>query len=125
MAVEMVYPEMPAVTRVILLGAMTNAYYEAPDEEKTMRILPRFKQLVDEWQELGARMLATLDDDLFMVGEPGSPNFTFYLLFDVDQPETVVRMIQRIRESVGGIRMDRYVRFEAHMGRPFFLLEPS
>jgi hypothetical protein len=125
MAVEMVYPEMPAVTRVILLGAMTNAYYEASDEEKTMRILPRFKQLVDEWQELGARMLATLDDDLFMVGEPGSPHFTFYLLFDVDQPETVVRMIQRIRESVGGIRMDRYVRFEAHMGRPFFLLEPS
>jgi hypothetical protein len=125
MAVEMVYPEMPAVTRVILLGAMTNAYYEAPDEEKKMRILPRFKQLVDEWQELGARMLATLDDDLFMVGEPGSPNFTFYLLFDVDQPETVVRMIQRIRESVDGVRMDRYVRFEAHMGRPFFLLEPS
>ena len=125
MAVEMVYPEMPAVTRVILLGAMTSAYYEAPDEEKTMRILPRFKQLVDEWQELGARMLATLDDDLFMVGEPGSPNFTFYLLFDVDRPETVVRMIQRIRESVDGVRMDRYVRFEAHMGRPFFLLESS
>jgi hypothetical protein len=34
-------------------------------------------------------------------------------------------MIQRIRESVGGVRMDRYARFEAHVGRPFFLLEPA
>lgn len=125
MAVAMVYPEMPAVKRVILLGAMTSAYYEASDGEKETRILPRFKQLVDEWKELGARVLATLDDDLFMVGEPGSPNFTFYLLFEVDEPETVVGMIQRVRESVGGVRMDRYVRFEARIGRPFFLLEPS
>lgn len=32
-------------------------------------------------------------------------------------------MIQRTREQADGIRMDRYVRFEAHVGRPFFLLE--
>lgn len=124
MAVEMVYPDIHGVRRVILLGAMTSAYYEATDEEKETRILPRFKQLVDEWKELGARPLGSLDDDLFMVGEPGSPNFTFYLLFDIDRSETVAAMIQRIRESVGGVRMDRYVRFEAHIGRPFFLLEP-
>ena len=125
MAAEMVYPEMPAVKRVILLGAMTSAYYEASDQEREKRILPRFKQLVDEWSELGARVLGTLDDDLFMVGEPASTNFTFYLLFDVDRLETVVEMIQRIRESVGGVRMDRYVRFEVRIGRPFFLIEPN
>jgi hypothetical protein len=45
------------------------------------------------------------------------------LLFDVDDPQIVVDMIQRIRVPVDGIRMDRYVRFEAHIGRPFFLLE--
>ena len=125
MAVEMVYAETGTPRRVILLGAMTRAWYEATDEEKESRILPRYKQLVDEWKELGARVLGTLDDDLFMVGEPGSPDFTFYLLFEVDQAETAVAMIQRIRESVGGVRMDRYVRFEAHIGRPFFLLEPG
>jgi hypothetical protein len=122
--VEMVYPELGGPRRAILLGAMTSAWYEASDEERE-RILPRFKQLMDEWQELGARMLATLDDDLYMVGEPGSPSFTFYLLFEVPHPDTVVAMIQRIRESVGGVRMERYVRFEAHVGRPFFLLEAS
>lgn len=125
MSVEMVYPEMGGPRRAILLGAMTDAYYEAADEDREGRILPRFKQLVDEWKELGARVVGTLDDDLFMVGEPGSPSFTFYLLFEIDSPDTVVAMIQRVRESVGGVRMDRYVRFEAHIGRPFFLLEPG
>ena len=125
MAVEMVVPEMPTPRRVILLGASTDAYYTSSDEERRTRILPRFKQLVEEWQTLGARVLGTLGDDLFMVGEPGSPDFTWYLLFEVDELETVVAMIQRIRETVDGVRMDAYVRFEARVGRPFFLLESS
>jgi hypothetical protein len=60
-----------------------------------------------------------------MVGDPGAKGFTFYLMFDVDDPQVVVEMIQRIREPVDGIRMDRYVRFEARVGRPFFLLEQA
>jgi hypothetical protein len=120
---EIVKPEMPSPRRVILLGAATSAYYEASDEDRQTRILPRFKELVEEWKALGARVLATLDDDLFMVGQPSSVDFTFYLMLEVDQLETVVGMIQRIRETVNGVRMDQYVRFEARIGRPFFLLE--
>jgi hypothetical protein len=44
-------------------------------------------------------------------------------MFEVDDFDTVVSMIQRLREPVDGVRMDRYARFEAHLGRPFFLLE--
>jgi hypothetical protein len=123
MAVEMVTPEMPSPRRVVLLGASTSAYYEASDEDRRTRILPRFKELVEEWKTLGARVLATLDDDLFMVGKPSTADFTWYLMFEVDELETVVGMIQRIRETVNGVRMDEYVRFEARIGRPFFLLE--
>lgn len=125
MVVEMVTPEMPTPRRVLLLGATTSAYYEASDEDRRVRILPRFKELVEEWQALGARVLATMDDDLFMVGEPRSTDFTWYLMFEVDQLETVVGMIQRIRETVNSVRMDEYVRFEARVGRPFFLLEAA
>lgn len=125
MVVEMVTPEMSTPRRVLLLGATTSAYYEASDEDRRTRILPRFKELVKEWQALGARVLATMDDDLFMVGEPRSTDFTWYLMFEVDQLETVVGMIQRIRETVNSVRMDKYVRFEARVGRPFFLLEAA
>jgi hypothetical protein len=119
----MVYAKSTDRQRAILLGAMTSAYYEIVANEERGRVIDRFRKLMDEWEGLGARVVATLDDDLFMVGEPAGHPFTFYLLFDIDSPQVVVDMIQRIREPVDGIRMDRYVRFEAHIGRPFFLLE--
>jgi hypothetical protein len=119
----MVYAQSTDRKRVILLGAMSPAYYVIVSDDERAKVITRFRQLVEEWQELGARVVATLDDDLFMVGEPGSPRFTFYLMFDIDDPQIVVEMIHRIRVPIDGIRMDRYVRFEARLGRPFFLLE--
>ena len=124
MPVEMVSPRMSGSLRVVFLGAMTSAWYEASEEERRERILPRFKQLMEEWQELGAATLATLDDDLLMVGQPVSTGYTFFLLFEIERLDTVVEMIQRIREPVDDVRLDAYARFEARVGRPFFLLEP-
>ncbi len=123
--VDMIYHHEGGALRALFLGAMTDAYYEASEEERRSRILPRFKELVDEWRALGARVLATVDDDLFMVGEPRSTGYTFFLVLEVDRFDDVIAMIQRIRESVGGVRMDTYARFEARVGRPFFLLEEA
>ena len=124
MAVEMVFPRMSGSLRVLFLGAMTSAWYEAGEEARREQVLPRFKQLTQEWLDLGATPLATLDDDLLMVGQPVSTGYTFFLMFEVERLETVVEMIQRLREPVDGVRMDTYARFEARVGRPFFLLEP-
>lgn len=125
MSVEMVYSDGTGALRAVLLGAMTSAWYEASDDDRRERILPRFQQLVEEWRQIGAKVLATVDDDLLMVGEPCSTGYTFYVIVEVARLEDVVGMIQRIRESVDGVRMDQYVRFEARVGRPFFLLEST
>ena len=125
MSVEMVFPDGTGPLRAVFLGAMTSAYYEASDDDRRERILPRFKQLVEEWRQIGARVLATVDDDLLMVGEPRSTGYTFYFIVEIERMEDVVQMIQHIRETVDGVRMDEYVRFEARVGRPFFLLEPA
>jgi hypothetical protein len=109
----------------MFLGAMTSAWYSASDDDRRERILPRFKQLVDEWKGIGAKVLATMDDDLLMVGEPRSTGFTFYVLVEIQGLEVAVEMIQRIRETVDGVRMDEYLRFEVRVGRPLFLLEPE
>lgn len=119
----MIYAKSTDTKRAMLLGAMNPTWYAISSDEERAAVIRRFQGLMQEWLDLGARVVGTLDDDLFMVGEPGSPRFTFYLLFDVDDPQVVVEMIHRIREPVDGVRMDRYVRFEAHVGRPFFLLE--
>jgi hypothetical protein len=125
LTVDMVYPSGTATIRALFLGAMTSAWYEASDDVRRERILPRFAQLMDEWRELGANVLATVDDDLLIVGPPQSTETTFYVILEIKALDDVVKMIQRIRETVDGVRLDTYMRWEARVGRPFFLLEPS
>lgn len=123
MAVDFVPPEVPKPYRAILLGAATSGWFEASDEERRQKVLPRFRQMLDEWKAMGAKVLATLDDDLFMVGQPGAPDFTWYLIFEIPSLEVLAAMIQGLRKTVDGVRLDRYIRIEARLGRPFFLLE--
>ena len=70
-AVEFEVPAVPSPHRVLMLGAATNGWYEAEDDDRRERILPRFQTMMNEWRDLGARVLATLDDDLFMVRTAG------------------------------------------------------
>ena len=125
MNVEMVYADPDTPLRAVLLGSMTRAWYEASDEERRERILPRFAQVMSEWSEIAAKVLATVDDDLLMVGEPRSTGTTFYVIVEVAEFDHVAKMIQRVRVDVDGIRLDSYTRWEARVGRPFFLLEPT
>ena len=123
MAVEFVVPEVPKPYRVILLGAATNGWFEASDEERREKVLPRFNEMIEEWREMGANVLATIDDDLFMVGQPGAPDFTWYLIFEIPSLEVLAAMIHCVRRTSNGVRLDRYIRIEGRIGRPFFLLE--
>jgi hypothetical protein len=123
MAVEFVVPEVPKPYRVILLGAATNGWFEASDEERREKVLPRFNEMIEEWREMGAKVLATIDDDLFMVGQPGAPDFTWYLIFEIPSLEVLAAMIHCLRRASNGVRLDRYLRIEGRIGRPFFLLE--
>ncbi len=123
MAVEFVVPEVPKPYRVILLGAATEGWFAASDQERREKVLPRFREMIEEWSGLGAKCLATLDDDLFMVGQPGAPDFTWYLIFEVPSLESLAAMIQCVRRSVNDVRLDKYIRIEGRLGRAFFLLE--
>lgn len=123
MTVEFVAPKVPQPYRVLLLGAAVDGWFMASDEERREKVLPRFKQVLLEWEAMGARYIASLDDDLFMVGPPGSPDFTWYLLFDVPTLDVLATMIQAVRQSVNEVRLDKYIRIEGKIGRPFFLLE--
>lgn len=123
MAVDFVPPEVPKPYRAILLGAATQGWFQASDKERREKVLPRFKGMIEEWQNMGAKALASVDDDLFMVGEPGAPDFTWYLIFEIPSLEVFAAMIQCVRKTVNGTRLDRYIRIEGRLGRPFFLIE--
>jgi hypothetical protein len=118
-------PKVLKPLRVMMCGAAEWGWFHSSNEEKEKMILPRFIEVVKSWQEkLGAHLIGTIDDDLFMVGPPGSPPWTWYLLYDVPDLDTVASMIDTIRQSEDGKpRLDKYIRVEAIIGRPFFLLE--
>jgi hypothetical protein len=109
--------------RILVVGGGLPAYFEASEDEKRDVFLPRFKAMLAEWEELGARVVASFCDDVFQVGpaEPGS--WAWYLIFEVDDLDTPKSMIDLVRREVDGVRLDRYVRFEARIGRPFWARE--
>ena len=59
--------------RVMIAGSALESFFSAPEEEKSERAMTRFKQILAEWEELGARVVASMCDDLFLVGPTEIP----------------------------------------------------
>lgn len=106
--------------RALVMGSLQPAYYTSSDDDRRREILPAMKRLFEQWETLG-RLIGSFDDDLFVAGPPASADFSIYLLFEVDTPDAVVQMLQLIRDTVDGVRLDQYFRFEARLGRALFL----
>jgi hypothetical protein len=109
--------------RILVLGGGLPAYFEASEDEKRDVFLPRFKALLVEWEELGARVVASFCDDVLQVGPAAPGAWAWYLIFEVDELETAATMVDLVRREQGGVRLDRYVRFEVRIGRPFWARE--
>lgn len=109
--------------RILVLGGGLPAYFDASEEEKRDVFLPRFKALLAEWEELGARVVASFCDDVLQVGPAGPGGWAWYLIFEVDELDTAKAMVDLVRREADGVRLDRYVRFEVRIGRPFWARE--
>jgi hypothetical protein len=109
--------------RVMIVGAGTSAFFQANDAERMGTFLPRFRQMIKEWEELGARPVATFVDDVLQMGETTEPFWAWYLIFEIDRLEVAAQMIQAAREPIDGVRLDTWIRLELRLGRPFFATE--
>ena len=111
--------------RVMVVGCGARAFFEATDEERLAVFLPRFKGMIREWEELGARPAGTFVDDIYQVGETDAPFWAWYLIFEIDDIDVAAQMIQAARETVDGVRLDRWIRLEIRFGRAFFATEET
>jgi hypothetical protein len=109
--------------RILVLGGGLPAYFDASEEEKQNVFLPRFGAMLAEWEALGARVVASFCDDVLQVGSVSPGAWAWYLIFEVDDVDIAAKMIERVRIAVDGVRLDRYVRFETRIGRPFWARE--
>jgi hypothetical protein len=109
--------------RILVLGGGVSAYFDASEEEKAEVFLPAFQRLLARWEELGARVVASFCDDVLQVGPAGPGAWAWYLIFELEDIDVASQMIGAVRESIDGVRLDRYVRFEVRVGRPFWARE--
>jgi hypothetical protein len=107
--------------RALVMGSLQPGYYTASNDARRDAILPSMKALLDRWEELGARLIGSFDDDLFIVGPPASIDFSIYMLFEIPTLDILVQMLHQVRETTAGVRLDEYIRFEARVGRALFL----
>jgi hypothetical protein len=108
--------------RIMLLAAATDGWYAARDESARERLLRALTAWVRGWEDDGATLLASFDDDLFMVGQPAPIAYSIYVLYEVDELGLVVRRLAALRDERDGVRLDAAFRVEARVGRPLFLL---
>jgi hypothetical protein len=109
--------------RMIVRGAFQDPWSTATQEEKD-RVFHEWIAIHREWQERGCRLIATLDDELNMVGQPGARLWNFYSLWEIPDPSITLELLNPFRtEDPNRVRLDRYFRFELVVGRPVTSLE--
>lgn len=113
-----VEPAFSPPHRVVVLIAAKETWYLAGAAERE-RILGEFEGLFRETATRGANLLASMDDDYFITGQPNSMPFSMYIVYDVDDLAVIVHMVNQVRIS----DLCRYFRVEARIGRRLFCLE--
>jgi hypothetical protein len=116
-------PTWATPVRVMILASASAAWYDTTDAERREAVLPRFREILSSWARSGARLIGSFDDDFFMVGTPTSLPNSMYMLYEIDDVSRVVDMLHMLRQTERGVRLDKYIRMEARLGRPVYLLD--
>jgi len=115
--VEYTEPDFDPPYRVLVLVASTDGWYGATMDEREAAT-DELGAILRESEDAGARLIASFDDDLFLTGQPAPLPYSIFVLYDVDDLSVVVHLVHRLRTS----HVAKYLRLEARVGRPLFVL---
>jgi hypothetical protein len=105
--------------RVLLRAGVIEGWTQGTSEDRGKLIMPEYNEVHRLWKEMGVKMIGTIDDHLTQAGTPGSRNYGWYELYEIDDLATVGKMLDLIRHSqLGKVRLDKYMRYDALIGTP-------
>jgi hypothetical protein len=109
--------------RMIVRGAFQDAWSTASQDDKD-RVFRTWIDIHEQWQAKGCRLIATLDDELSMVGQPGARLWNFYSIWEIPDPAITLELLNPFRtEDSSIVRLDRFFRFELVVGKPIVSME--
>lgn len=111
-------PDFDPPYRVLVLIASTDGWYEATPSERDSAT-EELGSILRDAEAQGARLVGSFDDDLFLTGQPAPLPYTIFVLFDIDDLGVIVGLVHRLRTSP----LSRFLRLEARVGRPLFVLD--
>lgn len=111
--------------RVLFCIGISQSFFDLP-VDRIPEVFTVFKAAFSNLEErFGVSVLGTLDDDRVQVGQSsaGWP-FTSYIMADVPDLDTVVKVCDQLRTTpVGDGLLWRYARIDTRIGRPVFTEE--
>jgi hypothetical protein len=113
--------------RVLICGAVIEGWTQAPRKEKWEVVLPALVEMHRRWKDLGATLIATLDDRIMVKGAPGGRKWNWYEMYEVPDLETLGRMMALLESPGDGsaVNLYRYIRLEALIGPPIRQFEEA
>jgi hypothetical protein len=108
---------------MLVRGGFQDGWSLAPQEEKNA-VFKAWIEAHKRWGEHGCRLIATLDDELNLVGQPGGKLWNFYSVWEVPSPDITYDLLNEFRSpDADRIRLDTYLRLETVVGKPIVGLE--
>ena len=128
MSAPEVAPYRASVTglRALFAFGLTQSFF-AEERARIPAIMEALKSnFADLEKRFGVRVLGTLDDDELMVGAADTWPWTCYILAEVPDRASVAAVCNILRATeVDGVRLWKYLKVEARLGRPLFFGEPA
>ncbi len=101
--------------RVLFCAGVLPAFFSATTEERK-GVFAQCQQVFGDWEErFGVRVIGSLDDDQLQIGPSLTYPWTFYVLADAPDRESVVRIVNQLRE--GKNPLFQYIKIETRIGR--------
>jgi hypothetical protein len=116
--VEYPAPDFDPPYRVLVLIASTDGWYAATPSERDSAT-DELGRILRDPEAQGGPPVVSFDDDLFVTEEPAPLPYSIFVLYDVDDLGIVVGLVHRLRTSP----LSRFLRLEARIGRPLFVLD--
>jgi hypothetical protein len=101
--------------RTLVCAGVLASYFEASPEDRKL-VIKQIHHVFGDWEKrFGIKVLGSLDDDRLQIGPTLGYPWTFYILCDAPDHETLVTVVDQLRQ--GDFPLYKYIKLEVRMGR--------